>query len=268
METSLEHPSALLLERYLQGELSPAQAEPLRDHMRGCAACRAHVLAMEQRDEALRQHALPGWLQEAAARQEDAAPRPAQAPSPPRAPARRWAWRSALAGAAAMAVALLLLWRFTSGPAAPTDTLRLKSGGFGFAAWLKRGDLIHPLASGDTVHPGDRIGFKIYPERPGHLMIAGRDDAGQVYRCYPERGEASPVPGRAEDGSPLEIDQAIELDHTLGHERLVAVLCPTPFGWDSLRAALQEEAPEHDRLPELLPGCAQREITVNKRAAP
>lgn len=271
MET-MEHPSALLLERYLQGELSPPQAESLRDHLRGCAQCRAHVLGLEQRDEHLRQHALPAWLEQAQQKLPAAAPAAAPAPRPsarPPAP-RRWMWGSALGGALAMAAALLLVWWVSGaqGPSDPVDTLRIKNGGFGFAAWNKRGERVQPLASGDTVYPGDRIGFKIYPEQPGYLMIAGRDDTGQVYLCYPASREAAQVQARGDDGAPVEIDQAIELDDTLGHERLVAVLCPGPFAWTELSAALQQEALEHDRLPALLPGCAQREIAVTKKAAP
>ena len=125
---------------------------------------------------------------------------------------------------------------------------------------------------GSQVRPGERLGFVVHAQRPGWLLVAGVDQRGEAYLCYPQgsTGEAARYRVRA-SGKPL--DTAVQLDEVPGRERLVALLCPSPFAWDELRSTLTKAAgtvgaADQAPLPALRAGCQQVETSLLKAAPP
>jgi hypothetical protein len=124
------------------------------------------------------------------------------------------------------------------------------------------------VVDGDTVYPGQRLGFRVHPRHSGHLLIVGVDDRGQDYLCYPQRqgGQGALV---AASDKPYSLEEAVRLDEVTGHERLLALFCPEPVSLEQIGPALLEAVRGGaDELPVLRPGCAQRDITLLKEPAP
>lgn len=160
------------------------------------------------------------------------------------------------------AAALLWLW----GPAAdalkatqPEELVRLKSSGHRFEVYIHDGQRVRVAQGGDEVHPGDRVGFKIVPNPTGHVMIVGVDQTGSPYLGYPQDLSGASKEFELGPGS-VELDQALELDHVLGQERFILLICPTAFTFDQLSEAIHNHPGEQP----LLEGCAQRELSLQK----
>ena len=167
---------------------------------------------------------------------------------------------AALASAACLLVALQAQRGSDSPALAQSGDVRAKSTSFSLATYANGADGTRSVEWGDPVHPGERIGFRIYSEQPGYLLIAGWDDRGNRYLCYPQDqgGQAAALPAHP-DGAVL--DQAVRLDDVLGHERIVALFCPEPFSWNDV-AGDARAGPA--RLPLLRDGCAQHEVLLPK----
>lgn len=93
---------------------------------------------------------------------------------------------------------------------------------------------------GTAMKPGDRMRFVVNPGKDRYVMIASRDGAGVFNVYYPFNGKTSaslegPPVGR------LELPGAVELDDTLGEERLVAVFSETPVNAADVDAALRAD---------------------------
>jgi hypothetical protein len=244
--TRAGHLTGLTLDRRALGELGAAELEAVEDHLGGCAACQAEVARVAAFDAGLSLPPLslaPAWGGRVV-------------------PLRRRWWPAALGAAAAAAAALWLalpgLWDATDRDG---DGIRLKgrvaapvSVGFveGDFAWEV---LVHDegqtraVGSGDRVHPGERLGFRVHPRRSGYLLIVGEDDGGQGYLCYPQRGGGAGALLGASD-RPYALEEAVRLDEVLGHERLTALYCPGPV-------SMGERAPE---------GCLRRALVLQKEA--
>jgi hypothetical protein len=243
----------LAFDRWFAYEHDEARAAQLAEHLRSCARCRVRgeLLAREreaflskapslaanaERARTLRR-ADRGWL---------------------RAP-RTWLAAAAAAGAAA---AMLLAW--AAGPresaqryAHAGDGERRK-GGFNVGFYVKRGPIVQRGVSGDTVHPGDQLGFTYSSETPVYLALLGSDGrSASVY--FPASDSAVRVPA----GSDVALDFSLELDEQLGTERLFAVSCPAPYALAPLRRALLERGD----LPAPA-GCRVERIALHKQAAP
>lgn len=214
------HLTALSLERHLAGEIDAG------DHLAACAPCQARFAALEA-DEAKVQLRPP---------------RAAPAPS-------RWPLYGGILAAAAAVVFFVL--RPTGGPVDPggADGIRTK-GGFAFEVHAHDGQRSRQLFDGDAVGAGERLGFRVQSDVAGHLLIVGRDGAGERWLAYPQQGGGASV---AFGPSPLrDLGEAIQLDATPGDEQLTALLCAAPVH----RAAIGGEAPA---------GCRARRITLKKR---
>ncbi|MFT7581691.1 MAG: hypothetical protein ACI9MR_003369 [Myxococcota bacterium] len=175
---------------------------------------------------------------------------------------RLWAGVGVLA-AAAVAVVVVKPW------APPGDGIRLRGGPIQLQVFVKGSDLPdREVATGDRVMAGERFGFRVAAKKPGQLMIIGVDAANDPYLCYPQ-GTTTSVPFAAAD--PTNLDRAMQFDEVLGTERIVAVLCDAPFGFDEVasqlskhRVAMTVNATPGAVLPRLLDGCAQTEVVLLK----
>lgn len=207
------HLSDLALERVLAGEVDAAE------HLEVCAVCRKRV------DEAR-----------------------AFQPVGAREPARPWGW---VAGAVALAAGIVAAVMLTRTEAEPRPEF-VARGGFSFEIHAHDGQASRAVDDGSTVHPGERIGFRVAAPRPGELLVFGRDATGETYLCYPQGGGGASAPLAASD-TVTALDEAIRLDDVLGTEQITAVFCSRRFTLDELG----------DTLPD---GCAQRRVSLDKKA--
>lgn len=185
---------------------------------------------------------------------------------------RRWPgpW---LPAAGAMALAALLLLTLARDPEptprSPTagDTLRTKGAQIDFEVFAYDGTEVRQLSTGDVVHPGERLGFRLRTAHAAHVMVAGVDSRGSAYLCYPY-GENSQSRQLAPTPIPVAVDDAVVLDDVPGDEHLVALFCPQPFAFaavaDKLRAVVLAR-PALPALPNVLDHCLQRELALRKQ---
>jgi bacterioferritin-associated ferredoxin len=257
------HLTDLTLERLLHGEPDTAEAQ---EHLDDCGAC-------AQRHRAL--------LADAAAdlpplRLPTAPVASAPAPLPDNVVplSRERPWWSAAGGLLAAAAAVLLLVNI--GPTTelplrdPPDHFTKRSAdlpALSLEVYRSASGDIARISSDDVVFPGDRLGFRVGSEADGHLLILGIDSTGKAYPCYPSDGTAAAI----QHGGPAEVPGAINLDDTLGIERLLAVRCPDPVPFGQLAGALEAAAAglsPDSATPQLKEQCAQRELRLRKEPRP
>ena len=133
-------------------------------------------------------------------------------------PARlRWFAGALVAGAAALGAAVLV----TRAPGVPA--LRVK-GGFALEVVVRRADgQIETLLPGATVSGGDALRFRVTADGAGGLVtLVAVDEAGAV-SGYDPTPEALPVLAAGERRL---LEGSVELDGSIGRERLLGLLCP------------------------------------------
>ncbi len=103
------------------------------------------------------------------------------------------------------------------------------------------------VAPGVALQPKDRIRFVVNPAGAKYLLVASRDGAGTFSVYHPFGAQRSqPL---SEQKARLDVPGAVELDDTLGPERVVAV-----FSADPVTAEQVEEALRADEKNPKLPG--------------
>jgi hypothetical protein len=215
-------PSDWLLDRVMTGELRDSAVDA---HLADCAECRTRRDAYARgADEFLARHpALPR-------------PRPTR---------RRWRFVAAATTFAACAAALALVANH------PTSGLRPK-GGFALDVYVKRkSGAVERLDRGAAVHPRESIRFRASLPHPAYVAVVSIDPAGQVSSYLPASASRRELPAGAHD-----LDGSVELDDSLGEERLLALFCDAPV--DSAR--LVADLTSH-RDP---PPCPRAELTFVK----
>ena len=273
-----EHVTELRANLWLRGELVDEGGQ-MAAHLRECERCQAYVQTLARADEAFwRAH--PITFEALAAKHASASGLGAARRGPTRwrwTPRRMEPWRNLRVALAAAAVvwAALALWPqlpwSTSHQSADVEQVRLKSSGLvDFELYVHDGQRARRAQADELVQPGDRVGFKLRPSPLGHVMILGVDQSGEPYLGYPQAHDQRARPlalGQPE----VTLDQALELDHTLGHERFILLVCPHPFTFEQAAARLRlalSQRPHQDILPTLWDGCAQREHTLIKKGTP
>jgi hypothetical protein len=242
--------SDLQLDQLASAELSPAGERGLRAHLDGCAACaeRHAELEAERAGFARQAPAFETLLAEPARRM----PRPA---------ARAlWLSRVALAAAAVLAlgVGLKALLRERDEPPrseSAAEGTRSKGAGAVFGFLVRRGERTFEGEPGQLLHPGDVLRFTLSSTAPSHAGVWGVDALGRV-SPYQTSAQLALVPAGRQQALP----EAVELDESLGAERLIAVICSRPMAASELAAALAVD-PGAPRLPG---GCSSESIPVVK----
>lgn len=164
------------------------------------------------------------------------------------------------AAAFAMAAALLLSIR------PPTETFTARGGELELEVHRQVGDRTEQIHDGDEVFPGDHLGFRVSSRKDGFLLVAGVDQTGATYSCYPQ-GDAPSAQPVASSRAPVDLKTAIQLDNAAGQERIVALRCPESFALSDIAEALAR-APADRPLPPLRDGCAQVELRLPKPGTP
>lgn len=91
-----------------------------------------------------------------------------------------------------------------------------------------------PVRPGTVLKPKDRIRFVVNTAGAKYVMVASRDGAGAFSVYYPfgaaQSGEVTP--------GHVELPKSIELDETVGNERIVAVFSQEPVEASAVKAAI------------------------------
>lgn len=266
------HLTELTVNRVVSGELSGDQRAGVDEHVAGCSSCAARIEAVQAFDTSFSIAPPPGLGGDG-----DAIPTaglgPAATPeevvSLDDARKKRRPTGLIVAGVVAAAAAVALVALNVGGPpparVQPDDGIRTKGPSLAMTVFAKSDDgEVRQLANGDTVHPGDRLGFEVKSTRDGHLLIAGIDSSGQVYPVYPQQGggEAESVDGSDETRA---LEAAVRLDDVGTSERLVAMRCPENFALDDAQDVL--ESPREGEEPvgeDLFAECVYSEVTLKK----
>lgn len=252
--------SDLTFDEWRAGELGSSEVERVEAHLAGCERCR-------QRDDRLRAEAedfltrypelvVPGSPDDSRASARAAAGEPPGAASVARrgSRARRWAWASATAVAAAAGFFLML----RAGTGTTDRGTRIK-GGSHIGFFVSSGGSVRPGRDGQVVHPGDRLRFTVTTARPVHVAILSLDGAGVASIYYPTGAQSEHV-GIVRDHA---LESSVELDGTLGDERIWGVFCDAPFEIEPLRTRLER----HRDLP-ASSGCTSDPLGLVKKPAP
>jgi hypothetical protein len=211
--------SDLALDRHRAGELSPEREHDAELHLRGCLDCRERRRSMDAVSQA--------YL--ADARSEQTLTRLRRSS---RRPASRVSARllATLAIAAAIGLSLLPIQR-------ESESLRSK-GALRFGFFVKRGERVFRGTDGERLRPGDQLRFTVQPARTGHVAILSLDSRGVVDVYYPAVGAPIQVAPREQETA---LAAAVELDASLGEERIYALLCERPAELAALRSELEQK---------------------------
>ncbi len=203
--------SALRLDRWMMGELGPADAETVGTHVSACAACSAAMAGMRGVREEVRALPLPPALVQV--------------------PRRRRVPGAAVAGAAlALAASLLLVLR----PAAPGE--RRKGPGIELTMYVQHGDEVRRAGPGERIAPGDAVRFAVSTPVPAYVAVLSLDAAGRASVYFPEGPRAAQVPA----GTDVPLPLGTRLDATTGEERLLGLFCTGPVELEPIRLSLQQ----------------------------
>jgi anti-sigma factor RsiW len=259
--------------RAVAGQLSPDAERALREHLRGCTACREHYDNLAQVTEAFAlaagrgdtraddrararlMAALPGAGAVAAAE-----PRPARVP--------RWTW-----GAVGLIPALALAVFFLR--PAPKPYQAMRGGGdatepsapaalliFASRKDAARGHgpvrLVAELpASGEgRVSLEDYVQFSVRGlHAPAFVTVVGVDDAGEVHTYVPRAGTPPPRPAPSASATSLGASIDLAPGHRPGRLRIYGLLSAEPLSPERVRAAAA-------RLDRTRPGAPALDLAV------
>jgi hypothetical protein len=221
----------------LAGELAGAARTTAEAHLTGCEACSARVRDIEAARRAFPLEA-PSFAALVSAR--------------PARPVRRWRWAwPSFAGLAAAAAALVLVLGPLR-PGTPTEGTREK-GADHLSLFVMHAGARRAGASGEIVHPGDRLQLAYTAAKGAHLAVLSRDARGRVDVLFPRGDVTAPV-----DAAKLApLPYSLELDAEPGAVTVYGLFCVRAEALGPLRSAI-----EGDRQPS---GCHDDRLTYEVR---
>jgi hypothetical protein len=227
--------SDLRFDHWLAGELDAREASELAGHVSGCVRCTARKGELElERGQ---------FLAAAPALRADA--------SKPAGRAKR-AWLAPAAGGLALAAAVLLAVMPRGGE--EPGTRRKGSDRIGF--FVKRGEQVTRGEVGEHVRPGDSLRFTYTSARAQHLAILSLDSAQHASVYFPDAPRALALPA----GSDSALPASVELDDSLGTERIIGLFCDSAIELEPVRARLARERTSFSAPS----GCSKHELVIVK----
>lgn len=254
--TPPDHLTDLELDEWAAGELSPSDQQRCEAHVAECAACRARKLALAQASAAFYAQApdFPALARRVKGMR--AAPSKRVGATQAARSRRPWRWLAPPLLAACAAIGFIALQPTVHAPVA-SETRSKGKPRLGF--FVKRGEEITRGDTGTPVYPGDALRFVYSIDRPYYLAIYSADARGvSVY--FPN----SQLAHQLTVGQDVALDFSVELDDTVGRERLIGLFCPEAFAVERVQSALTSTS----SLPDALAGCQRVELQLNKRAHP
>ena len=122
--------------------------------------------------------------------------------------------------------------------------------------FVKRGEQVSRGEPGERVRPGDTLRFTYTSSRPRHLAILSLDGAQHASVYFPEGEHTQALP----PGNDAPLKSSVELDDTLGQERILGLFCEAALELEPVRARLARE-----RAAFTAPsGCVAYELTLVK----
>ena len=244
-------PSEFTLERLRFGELAGSPEESLVvAHLDGCVECRG-------RERSLAEAPSP-TLDGAAIWALGSARRRGTRELSWHLPRLRWAAVALVGAAAAASVAFLL-------PRQSPDILTKGSAAkLGIIAKRRDGSTMR-LESGARLSPGDRLRFEVSTTLPrASIALVLVDGAGAVTRLAPGEGQSLSIAS----GKRVLLAEAVELDGTLGVERIVLVACGHAVDADEVvaraRRALDDAGGNPLQVDPLGTGCDEETFSMTK----
>lgn len=169
-----------------------------------------------------------------------------------------WRWLAPAGALAAAAAVILVLMRRGGEPTPnPDDDIQVKGDDISLVIHVATESGSRRVATGDEVAPGDKLRFEVNAAKAGYVAVFGIDGSGEVTVYQPGNG-TGPM---AFDPQARLLPGAIRLDATPGDEHFFAVYAPTPFAFDTVIPALQENR----ALPA---GLSKAEVVLKKKVAP
>jgi len=261
--------SDLTLERYVLGELSEVEREEVRAHLASSPEDEARRQAIVD-DEAMRQcderDAMHGGHANIVPFTDARDRAPAGASGASSVPRHVWFLAAALLLCVATAGVMMKSTSSESGVdehgATETDTWRAKGGAFeiGFYSDRREGGL--RLQQGDSVSPGERVGFVVTTHRRGYLLVVGVDSTGETYLAYPQSGERYGMPRGVEAQTPL--NAAIRFTERGSSELLFAIYCRRPVSLDGVSASIKAIWRDDGDAPRWRSDCQTSTIRLHK----
>jgi hypothetical protein len=144
------------------------------------------------------------------------------------------------------------------------EGVRRKGQEFAFEVFVDAPTGARPVATGEAVEAGSRVGFRVHPRSSGHLLIVGVDEQGNDYLCFPQKGGGASASWEASERARA-VEEAVRFDAVPGREHLVALYCERPISWEEVKGGLKE-AQGGQALPTLRGDCVQREVILHKAA--
>ncbi len=212
--------------------LDAAKAADAQQHLGGCASCQGRFAELQKDAQHFEQFVFARSLPKVEAKLEK---RPLFAFAGAR-------WLVPALGLAS-AAALVAVFSVTGGGTETEDEVYIGVKGMeppGLAVVaLRGGSQRFEVRKGSTMKPGDKLRFVVNPGKDQYVMIASRDGAGAFTVYYPFNGQTSAPVSGLPGGNRLELPGAVELDDTLGEERLVAIFSEKPVQASDVDAALR-----------------------------
>jgi hypothetical protein len=226
--------SDLQLDLYLAQELQAQRASELAAHLAQCERCSGRLAELTRLTSAYLASPEASLLHQTlrTRERERAVPRGPSAPSDAR--AKRGRVVSLGAGACVLlAAATFLLLRLPASEHTAEPTTRLKgSSRIGF--FVKHGEHVRAGEAGERVVPGDLLRFTYATNEPGFLTILSYDGAQRTSVYL----ESSPIGA----GQNVALPSAVELDETLGPERIFGLFCRDSMPTSQLVSLLTQQA--------------------------
>ncbi len=231
------HLSSEILDLLLLSALAAPEANEARQHLDGCDACRSRWRELNEDKQRFEQFVFARTLPKVEAR----------VLNERQGFFERFRLKILLPALAVASAAAVVA---SMGPGTQTEDdsyVGMKGlASASFEVFAVRGDGQPFAVKQDTVlHPSDRIRFVVVPAGAKFVMVASTDGAG-VFSVYHPFGAAQsqPVDGKYK----IELPGAVELDGTLGSEKVVAVFSQTPVNAGEVEAALKLD-PQNPKLP-------------------
>ena len=143
-------------------------------------------------------------------------------------------WRLAPALAAVLVVVGLGVWRIHGLEESTEGELRVK-GGYRLHVAVESGTERFIATSGDSVQPGDVLGFFYSAPRPTHLVLLAADERGEVSPAY-----ATSKENRLAAGAELRLAAGAVVEEGGSCEWLFAFFSPSPIDIASLREPVRQ----------------------------